>query len=236
MKSIPPPHTVRSIARVLRQIEGFKVSDTSQLFVPLSSQTPENDSTHLCLSSHSLPGLSAQQPLALVVQSQASLRSKDTAENLFKGTDTHEINHGVCLASTHTCTHTDQITAVYYRLYSKEGALVSKTYFEEDEPSLGRINILSIKPPQTVKSLKARIAKVEELQGVDVQLLENIFSEKENGNGAISFFGASYSGQQEDQPMAAICNPLDQSTTSMRVLRPPQLRRKGQSAVSSSGC
>lgn len=29
VKSIPPPHTARSIARVLRQIEGFKTSDTS---------------------------------------------------------------------------------------------------------------------------------------------------------------------------------------------------------------
>lgn len=99
VKSIPPPHTVRSIARVLRQIEGFKASDTSQLFRPLSSQTPENDSTHISLSSHSLPGLSAQQPLALVVQSQASLRSKGTADNLSKVTDIHKINYGVCLAS-----------------------------------------------------------------------------------------------------------------------------------------
>jgi hypothetical protein len=236
VKSIPPPHTVRSITRVLRQIEGFKASDTSQLFVPLSSQTPANDSTYISLSSHSLPGLSAQQPLALVVQSQASFRSKVKAENLSNVTDIHEINYGVCLASTsiHPFTYTDQITIVYYRLYSKEGALVSKTSFKRDEPSLGRINILSIKPPQTVTSLKARICGMEKLDSYTPNLVENIFSEKVIGNDAISFLGASYPGQQEDQPMAVICNPFDQSTKSKRVLRPLQLRLQGQSPVLSS--
>jgi len=111
------------------------------------------------------------------------------------------------------------------------------TGFKKDDSSLGRINILSIKPPQTVTSLKTCIAKKEGLQSVNVQLLENIFSEKPIGDGTISFFGASYPGQQEDQPMAVIGNiPHHPSTTSSwRVLRPHRLREEGLSAVLSSG-
>ena len=138
--------------------------------------------------------------------------------------------------SIRPCPYAVLITIVYYRLYSRESALASKTSFKRDEPSFGRINVLSIKPPQTVTSLKAPIAKVEECRGVDVQLLEDIFSEKEIENGIISFFGASYPGQQEDQPMAVICNLLDQATTSSRVLGPLKLRQEGQSTVLSSGC
>ena len=139
--------------------------------------------------------------------------------------------------SIHPCPHTDLITVVYYRLYSKEGALVSKTSFKKDEPSLGRINILSIVPPQTVASLQARIYGVEKLDGYTPHLLENIFIKKLIGNGAMSFLGASHPGQQEDQPMAVICNPFnDQSTMSPRVLPPLQLRPQGQSVVLSSGC
>lgn len=114
---------------------------------------------------------------------------------------------------------------------------MSKTSFKKDEPSLGRINILSIVPPQTVASLQARIYGVEKLDGYTPHLLENIFIKKLIGNGAMSFLGASHPGQQEDQPMAVICNPFnDQSTMSPRVLPPLQLRPQGQSVVLSSGC
>jgi hypothetical protein len=41
--------------------------------------------------------------------------------------------------------------SVYYWLYEEEGAMASsKTSFDQDDSSLGRIDTLSIVPPQTV--------------------------------------------------------------------------------------
>ncbi|KIJ94039.1 hypothetical protein K443DRAFT_371199 [Laccaria amethystina LaAM-08-1] len=161
VKSVPPPHTVRTISRVLRRIEGFNASDASQLFVPLSNRVPEEDSTYVNLSGHSpsVGLLSVGQPLALVVHSEASLRSKERVETSSELLETCNINY------------------VHYRLYSEEGALVSKRSFKEGDPSLGRLNILSIRPPHTVWTLRKRIAKVEDLDPSGLQILADIFSE-----------------------------------------------------------
>ena len=55
--------------------------------------------------------------------------------------------------------------AVYYRVYLSEGKGDEKvkTFFDESDVSLGRINTLFIAPPYTAGSLKACIAKVEGL-------------------------------------------------------------------------
>ena len=55
--------------------------------------------------------------------------------------------------------------AVYYRVYLSEGKGDEKvkTFFDESDVSLGRINTLFIAPPHTAGSLKASIAKVEGL-------------------------------------------------------------------------
>ena len=97
VKSIPPPHTVRTVSRVLRKIEGFNVSDTSQLFVPLSNRVPEEDSTYVNLSSQSpIVGLqSVRQPLALVIHSEASLRSKERVETSPELLETWNIDYGM---------------------------------------------------------------------------------------------------------------------------------------------
>ena len=52
---------------------------------------------------------------------------------------------------------------VFYRIYTEDGAIPSKTSIPTDDHFLGRIQARSVPPPHTVKSLKLRIAKVEDI-------------------------------------------------------------------------
>jgi hypothetical protein len=133
------------------------------------------------------------------------------------------------LASSYT--YGDKIV-VHYRLYSEEGALVSKRSFKEGDPSLGRLNILSIRPPHTVWTLRKRIAKVEDLDPSGLQILADIFSETAViDNAGLPLVGeAYYVGKTQGQAMACVCGPLDAVTTLERVVT---MRQDGTSAVSS---
>ena len=71
-KFVAPPHTTASLKRHLCHIEGFSSSlaDTAKLFVPLSCLTAKDDSARLSLVGSSGPGLSPQEPMALVLGGQ----------------------------------------------------------------------------------------------------------------------------------------------------------------------
>ena len=102
--------------------------------------------------------------------------------------------------------------AVYYRVYSLEGEdQKAKTFFDESDVSLGRINTLFIAPPHTAASLKACIAKAEGLVTPghalykDMELFEDM-----NGDAAmsdadvISFLSDTYPGSDESDPVALV--------------------------------
>ena len=52
---------------------------------------------------------------------------------------------------------------MYCRVYDDDGGAVSKTSFAKNNPSLGRVNTLSVPPPHTVSSLKNCIIKSEDI-------------------------------------------------------------------------
>ena len=56
---------------------------------------------------------------------------------------------------------------VYYRIYSEDGAIPSKTPASSGDPFLGRIKARSVPPPHTVKTIKLRIARVEDINLYD---------------------------------------------------------------------
>ena len=100
---------------------------------------------------------------------------------------------------------------VYYRLYDEEGALASKTSFDSEDFSLGRINILSVAPPQTVAFLKLRIMQAECLPiiGNNIQLFKDIDGEVPmDDNDPISHPEAyNYPGYVADEPITVIYRP-----------------------------
>ena len=93
--------------------------------------------------------------------------------------------------------------SVYYLVYDDDGEIVSKTSFDENNPSLGRVNILSVPPPHTVSSLKNRIIIFEDLSGHNVQLFEDGASDSAmNDSDALTLLSDTYPGSIEDRPIA----------------------------------
>ncbi|EDQ99912.1 uncharacterized protein LACBIDRAFT_334602 [Laccaria bicolor S238N-H82] len=60
----------------------------------------------------------------------------------------------------------------HYRLYDEEGAMTSKTAFDMDDSSLGRIGMLSIAPPQTLASLRSLVMKIEGFVNQNINCLK----------------------------------------------------------------
>jgi hypothetical protein len=80
---------------------------------------------------------------------------------------------------------------------------VSKTCFDQNAPSLGRVNTLAIPPPHTLASLKNHLIKCENILGRDVQIFEDEDSESPmSDTDAIALLSDSFPGCMEDQPMA----------------------------------
>jgi len=96
----------------------------------------------------------------------------------------------------------DEIS-VYYRVYDDDGDIVSKTSFDENNPSLGRVNTLSVPLPHSASSLKNHIIKCEDLSGDNVQLFEDEGSEAAmNDSDAVTLLSDMFPGFIEDQPLA----------------------------------
>ena len=92
---------------------------------------------------------------------------------------------------------------MYYRVYDDDGEIVPKTSFDEDNPSLGRVNTLSVPPPYTVSSLKNCIIKSEDVSGDNVQLFEDEDSESAmNDDDALTLLSDMFPGFIEDRPIA----------------------------------
>ena len=93
--------------------------------------------------------------------------------------------------------------SVYYRVYDDDGDIVSKTSFDENNPSLGRVNTLSLPPPHTVSSLKNCIIKSEDLSGHNVQLFEDGASNSAmNDSDELTLLSDTFPGSTEDRPIA----------------------------------
>ena len=91
---------------------------------------------------------------------------------------------------------------MYYRLYDHDGEAVSKTSFDESDSSLGRIDIFTTPPPQTVASLKECLIHVEGVLDHDVQLLENEDGEVTLNDGdTIALLTDNCLGSKEGQPI-----------------------------------
>ena len=93
--------------------------------------------------------------------------------------------------------------SVYYLVYDDDGEIVSKTSFDENNPSLGRVKTLSVPPPYTASSLKNCIIKSEDLSGHNVQLFEDGASNSAmNDSDALTFLSDTFPGFTEDRPIA----------------------------------
>ena len=93
--------------------------------------------------------------------------------------------------------------SVYYCIYDDDGEIVSKTSFDENNPSLGRVNTLSVPPPHTASSLKNYIIKSEDVSVNNVLLFEDEGSESAmNDSDTLTLLSDTFPGSKEDRPIA----------------------------------
>jgi hypothetical protein len=99
----------------------------------------------------------------------------------------------------------ERVHPVHYRVYDESGELTSKTSFDKDDTSLGRIHILSVSPPHTVASLKACIAKAEEMADHDLQTFEDDMGEIiMKDDDTITILADVYPGILQDAPVVVV--------------------------------
>ena len=84
-RSVAPPHTVASLKRHIRRIEGFESSESDisyKLYSSLSEKVPLEDSTRLSLRENPGPGSSETDPMALMIEASAVEKRSTTAGTL----------------------------------------------------------------------------------------------------------------------------------------------------------
>ena len=83
-----------SIKRCLCKLEGLSEPDKALVFSPLSSPAPKEDSARLSLYAPSGPGLSEQDPIALVVESEKRIKEYIESDKLPERSDDTDIHYG----------------------------------------------------------------------------------------------------------------------------------------------
>ncbi|EDR01802.1 uncharacterized protein LACBIDRAFT_295543 [Laccaria bicolor S238N-H82] len=190
-KSVRPPHTAASLKKCICKIEDVEGPQMGALYSSLSEREPLEDSARLVLRGNSEsepgPGSSEVDPIILVVDKGAAEKRPKPASN----TGSNELP-----------TWNSEREYIYYRLYDDDSEAISKTSFDENDSSLGRIDIFTIPPPHTVASLKNRLVHVEEVSSQNVQLLENEDGEVTlNDDDALTLLTDDVPGSNEDRPM-----------------------------------
>ena len=83
-----------SIKLSLCGLEDLSEPDKAILFTPISSPAPKEDSARLSLYAPSRPGLSEQDPIALVVESEKRTKNITLSEKLPERSDDTDISYG----------------------------------------------------------------------------------------------------------------------------------------------
>jgi hypothetical protein len=94
---------------------------------------------------------------------------------------------------------------VYYRLYTKDGAIQSFNPIYSNDPFISRILPKSITPPHTALSLKKHLCKIEGLTGSNAVLFEGLSSDAVIPDSTrLKLRGHSGSGVSSREPMALV--------------------------------
>ena len=165
---------------------------------------PLDDWIHLSLRGTTGPGASVLDPMSLVVDKHAAERRSQVTRAV-ELQEVFECGYQQRYGEALSCVirNRPHKFSVYYRVYDGDGETVSKTSFGESDPSLGRVNTLSVPPPHTVFCLKNFIIMSEGISGHNVELFEDEGSESAmNDSDALTLLSDTFPGLMEDQPIA----------------------------------
>ena len=126
------------------------------------------------------------------------------------------------------------ILLVYYRIYTEDGAIPSKTPASPGDPFLGCIKTRSVPPPHTVKAVKHSIAKVEDIKDREsTSLFLTPHSQSPMGKGdKINILNRTGPGSTPQEPLALVAKMSDSERSALESGRsglasdatPPDLR------------
>ena len=97
---------------------------------------------------------------------------------------------------------------MYYRIYTEDGAILTKQPIDSQHPSLGRINVDAIALPHTTASIKRCIARAEQLgYPISSQLFASISSESPMSEARVELMTNGFPGFNPENPMVYVHIP-----------------------------
>ena len=203
---MPPPHrdTAQAVKRTIAKVENIENRTNTSLFLTQYSQLPMSNTDKI--GSGSTP----QEPLAFVASISDSERSVlGSGERSGVAAKEPEIRYRTSYHNFPYFSYRTNILKVYYLLYVDDYEMPSKVGIDPEEPSLGRIQIDSISPPQSPATIKACISRVEKIPEL---AYANLFSDLSSNyplkEGYISVLGSSdCPGLSPKKPMVIVQTP-----------------------------
>jgi hypothetical protein len=133
----------------------FKATQNAQT----NDRTPTYISNVTTAPTHSLPGCDpVRQPKETEPSRTETLGITETSEVATPNYSKHP--SGILPLVLLICVN----LLVYYRIYTEDGAIPSKTPVAPDDPFLGRIIARFVPPPRNAKAVKRSISKVENIK------------------------------------------------------------------------
>ncbi|KAJ7663295.1 hypothetical protein DFH06DRAFT_1042474 [Mycena polygramma] len=150
-KSVPPPHNAMSLKRCVASAERFSdppgtssKRSRTLLFQNQAAQFPMEPTQRVAvLGGGDDPGKSPETAFALKVVN--FLTTEETAAVASLDISDARVTSGY----------------LYYQLYNQTGQDTSKLRFDQEDPSVGRLERFRVSPPLCPQSIKRCIAKVE---------------------------------------------------------------------------
>ena len=124
-------------------------------------------------------------------------------------------------SSMHHTFPTNAFFVVYYRVYTEDGAIPSKTPLNAGDPYLARILAKSVAPPHTVSSLKRCLSKVESIvnhRQTSLYLSTSSQTPMDDGH-RLSLLNGSGPGSIPQEPMALVVKSSESERNTLAAVR-----------------
>jgi hypothetical protein len=130
------------------------------------------------------------------------------------------------------------IQAVYYRVYTKDGAIPSNSRVYSDDPYLARIWAKQVALPRTIMSLKRCLSAVENINNYkDTSLFQSAKSEISMDDAShVSLASGSGPGSTADNPMLLFAKAIVQKAKRRAASRPLLPPREGKTPFKAQYC
>ena len=111
------------------------------------------------------------------------------------------------------------ILLAYYRIYSEDGAIPSKTPVAPGDPFIGRINSRSVAPPHTAEAIKFRIAKAEDINLNDpttIRLFLSPYNQSPlDDTEKVNILDRTGAGSTPEEPLALVAKLSDSERSAL---------------------